>query len=115
MSGRVVIPVSYRIVRSNPPTAEDFTSPMMLGKPPQRRERQYPGEWAGLSMFDSVESARAMARRFPILGGWIATVQLDPRRIVARPTFGPGHYTVWGPPSALLDAVVSLQVAEGEE
>jgi hypothetical protein len=115
MSGGVVIPVVYRIVRSNPPTVEDFTSPMMLGRLPQRRERQFPGEWAGLSTFDSFESARTMARRFPVLGRWIATLRLDSRRIVVRQTFGPGHYTMWGLPSTLLDAVVVLQPVEAEQ
>jgi hypothetical protein len=115
MSGGATIPMLYRIVRSNPPTVEDFTSPMMLGKLPQRRERQYPGEWAGLSTFDSFETARAMAQRYPVLGRWIATLRLDSQRIVARQTFGPGHYTVWGLPSALLDAVVVLQSVDAEQ
>jgi hypothetical protein len=114
MSGGI-IPRLFRIVRSNPPAVEDFTSPMMLGKLPQRRERQFPGEWAGLSTFNSFETVRTMARKYPDLGSWIAALQIDPQRIVARQTFGPGHYIVWGLPSTLLDAVVALQTVEAEQ
>lgn len=114
MSGPSV-PALYRIVKEEGPTAEDFTSKMMQGHWPQRRDRQHPNEWVGLSMFDSAELARRMARRFPILGTWVATVQLDPRRVIVAKTFGEGHYTVWGHPLAGLDAVAEIEPVEQGE
>ncbi len=111
MSG-MAVQTLYRIVRSETPAATDFTSGMMQGKLPQRRDRQYPGEWAALSMFDTAAQARQMAHRFPILGGWVATVSLDPRRVVVRQTFGEGHHTVWCHPAAGLDAVVVVEPVE---
>ena len=94
MSAMALIPTLYRIVKDANPKAEDFTSPMMLGRRPQKRERLHPGEWAGLSMFDSKERAQSIARQFPMPGEWIATVNLDPSLVVVWKTFGPGHYTV---------------------
>ena len=112
MSGVAILPILFRIVKSDPPSAEDFTSPMMLGVLPQRREREHPGEWAGLSMFDSIERARAMAQHYPRLGGWIATVNLDIRRVVVWKTFGAHHYTVWGAPAAGLEGVIAVEPVE---
>lgn len=114
MSG-MTIPTLYRIVQSASPTAEDFMSTMMRGRPPERRDRQHPGEWAGLSLFDNAAQARRMAQRFPALGAWMATVSLDPRRAVVRQTFGEGHHTVWCHPTAGLDAIVAVEpIDQGE-
>lgn len=98
--------VLYRIVRVGSPAADDFLSRMMLGFPPRRTEREQPEIWAGLSMFDSADRARARAREFPALGAFIATISVDARRVVTRQTLGPGHYTVWGAPVVLLTAVM---------
>lgn len=113
MSGVLaLVPILFRIVQEDSPTVGDFTSAMMRGIPPQRRERQHPGEWAGLSMFDSSERARALARQYPKLGTAIATVRLDPKRVVVWKTFGPHHFTVWGPPAAGLDAIIAVESVE---
>jgi hypothetical protein len=108
------IPLLYRIVGSDPPTERDFTSPLMLGRRPRRIERAQPEEWAGLSMFDSVERARSKAQEFPNLGRWIAAVNLDPELVVARRTFGSGHYTVWGLPATILASVMAVEPVSGE-
>jgi hypothetical protein len=94
MSAMALIPTLYRIVKHEIPEATDFTSPMMLGKRPQKRERSHPGECAGLSMFDSKERARSIARQFPLVGEWSAAVNLNPSLVAVWKTFGPGHYTV---------------------
>jgi hypothetical protein len=62
MSGASIVPVLYRIVRSEVPVESDLTSFMMQGKPPRRIERERPEIWTGLSLFDSPERAREGAR-----------------------------------------------------
>ena len=109
MSSEAASSTLHRIVRAESPTPEDFTSTMMRGRWPQYRDRQHPNEWVGLSVFDSADLARAMARCFPVLGAWVATVRCDPRRVIIAKTFGAGHYTVWGHPSADLDAIIAVE------
>lgn len=50
------------------------------------------------------------ARRFRDQGEFIAVVAIEvDGPIQVEKTRGPGHYTVWGLPHALLDRVVSVE------
>lgn len=101
--------VFYRIVKSNPPTLLDFTSPEAEGKPfthpdPSRRRL-----WSGLSCHATEAQARRNARRYRTHGRFIAAVRVEengPIRI--ERTLGPGHYTLWGDPSHFMQRVISV-------
>jgi hypothetical protein len=82
----------YRVVASNPPTAEDFRSYSMAG-------RTFPDELLfpamGISMFTKEDVARKLAHA-GALGTYVAEVHLDdPRILVAPENDETGHVTVW--------------------
>ncbi|MBA3331679.1 MAG: hypothetical protein H0T39_12585 [Actinobacteria bacterium] len=101
--------ILYRIVKTNPPTLEDFTSNAARGQPfthpdPSRRRL-----WSGLSFHGTEAQARRNARRYRTHGSYIAAVEVeDGAPIRVERTLGPGHYTVWGEPSALLGRCVGV-------
>jgi len=103
--------VLFRIVLTDPPTLFDFTSKAALGitcRDPNPDVRRL---WSGLSMFATEAQVRRTARRFPILGAFIAVLQIpDVPRVVVERTLGPGHHTVWGSPDYLVVSVVSVIV-----
>jgi hypothetical protein len=100
----------YRVVRTNPPTQHDFTSNMALGRlllDPTPEKRRL---WSGLSFWATEAQARRNARRFRDQGDFVAVVGIEvdgPIRV--EKTRGPGHYTVWGLPGAILTRVVSVE------
>ena len=97
--------VLYRIVRSNPPTAWDFTSNEAKGRVPRRPLRAHERRlWRGLSVFDTLDSARAAAQQTPTLGDFIAEIAIpsNDESILIEQTGRIGHYTVWGSPARVL-------------
>jgi hypothetical protein len=100
----------YRVVQTDPATELAFTSNAALGRPlldPTPEKRRL---WSGLSFWATAAQARRSARRFRNQGSFIAVVAIElgaPIRI--EKTRGPGHYTVWGLPHALLERVVSVE------
>jgi hypothetical protein len=93
----------YRVVRSNPPTLDDFTSQKAKGIPMARPDPEIALLWNGISVFATETQARHQARAKPWLGGYIAELVIaegDPitfrRTGVAR-----GHHTLWGEPADL--------------
>ena len=105
----------YRIVRTNPPTLDDFTSGARQGRP---IPAHLPGElhrlWDGLSAYATLVQARRKQRRSPNIGGYVAALELVATGSVRveRTTREPGHHTVWGPPDALLACVVEVVPAD---
>jgi hypothetical protein len=103
-------PLFYHVVRENPPSRIDFTSNQAFGRPlldPTPEKRRL---WSGLSFWATAAQARRSARRYRSQGSFIAAVAIapdDPIRV--EKTRGPGHYTVWGLPHALLERVVSVE------
>lgn len=103
--------VFYRIVRTVPPTLEDFTSHEALGIPSRRplsasdRDR-----WRGVSSFDSVDAVMTKARESPLLGGYVAELHIPPGAQLRVEQTGRNlsHYTLWGDPADLLSWVVSV-------
>lgn len=99
----------YRIVRANPPTIDDFLSDDARGRgslsdsPEIRRLR------GGRSLFGTEAQARRRARAFPMLGRYIALLEIpDDGLVQIERTLGPGHHTVWGAPEVLLAAVAAV-------
>ena len=96
------------MVRSNPPTIQDFLSFEVLNRPrpPGISER----EWAGVSMFSDWKSLHEMLRRVRHLRtGRCAIVEIpDGAPVEVEQTFQQGHHTVWGDPEVLLRCVVQV-------
>jgi len=60
-------------------------------------------------MWGTMPRARLMARKYPILGAYIARIELpDGDEPLVEKTLGREHYTVWGEPHALLESVAKL-------
>ena len=93
----------YRVVSAEGHSLDDFRGRRDL---PRRRSLPSDTPWlllAGVSMFDTPEDALRIARRRP---AGLVRVRLKPDRgIHFAPTGRPGHYTVWGAPSILVDCV----------
>jgi hypothetical protein len=100
----------YRLVRNDPPTADDFASRCEQG----RRRRAERGEtiedWTGLSMFDSLEAVRELVRRAQFGDEVQGVVRLEIPEGTAiewKKTYGAGHWTVWGSSHRLIRYVRS--------
>lgn len=100
----------YRVVRSTPATPEDFTSNADRGREltsptPERRRL-----WRGLSCYDSEERARKKALQVPLLGNFIATLEIPAGTAVQseRTTNSAGHHTIWGDPDLIASCVTAV-------
>jgi hypothetical protein len=93
----------YRVISRDGPQLDDFRGRREL---PRRRPVSPDTPWlllTGVSMFDTPQSALHIARRRP---AGLAHVRLkSDLGIHFAPTGRPGHYTVWGAPSVLVDCV----------
>jgi hypothetical protein len=104
--------IFYRVVKADPPTAEDFTSNEALGKPFRHPDASRRRLWGGLSCWATEAGARRNARRYRAQGAYVARIDLeDGSPIRVERTLGPGHYTLWGEPSDFLARVVSVVAA----
>jgi hypothetical protein len=106
------VPVYFRIVKTNPPQPDDFTSNRDKGLPQRGAEVGDPSLWTGISLYDSRDRAARQARRYR-LGGYVATLDIpdstssDSDQV--RKTLGdPHHYTLWGEPAHVLSLVVRV-------
>lgn len=89
----------YRILRSERPTDDEFKSKLHLGIPCPVPDPEVQRRWSGLSLFGSEEQARRVVRRLPMLGSFIAALDIPPGAgMRAEPTTGPGHYPLGGDP-----------------
>jgi hypothetical protein len=66
----------YRITRSNPPDLADFSSKAQLQIPCPVPDPDIRRRWTGLSLFGTESQARRAATRFPMLGSYIAALDL---------------------------------------
>jgi hypothetical protein len=103
----------YRIVVTNPPTLDDMRSYQDLGVALRNDAPEWRRLASGISLFDSLERAREKARRKPWLGhAFIAEMTIPVDQVRIEKTAGPGHYTVWGEPSAMLGFVMRVERVE---
>jgi hypothetical protein len=105
----------YRIVRTDVGESSEFVdsfrSHYELGAPPRRLERRSAIIHMGLSTYRSRSQAAGTARRFPIIGAYLARLRLVPGRgFNFADTAHPGHVSVWGDPLALAASVVDIQI-----
>jgi len=98
----------FRIVRHRPPILDDFKSHKALGRP--LRDPAMAREWAdGISVYDSLDYAVARVRvaRFR-LGRFVVPMTISPADAhvaFAQTGNDPRHYTLYGPPEALMALV----------
>ncbi len=100
----------WRIALTNPPTRRDFLSHAALGRRLLDPDPQRVRHAEGTSVYATEAQARRQARRYPILGGWLAEVRLPAGGAVeVERTLGrPGHHTIWGDPDVLLANVIQV-------
>jgi hypothetical protein len=100
----------FRIVQTNPPTQDDFVSNPRRGKPVRHVTPQTQRLIDGLSVFDSEEMTRSVARSFPKIGTFIAELHVRSTGTLRweRTTRTPGHYTLWGDPDECLNSVTRV-------
>jgi hypothetical protein len=101
----------YRIVRSSPPTLQDFTSNSALGRVLRDPDPERQHLWHGISVNATASQARTRARDFPALGRWIARLDIPSDAPVVWARTLPnsrGHHTLWGEPDVLLRCVVDV-------
>ncbi len=100
----------YRTIKGATPTRADFLSDEARGVDPPDNPafRRY---WQGLSVFDTLAHARALAQRYRRQGDYIAEVTIEPGAGILMERWGrnPGHHTLWGDPDALLARVTDVQ------
>src|SRR5215211_8313499 len=98
----------YRLVRSNPPTMDDFVSNKAKAIPMARPDPEVALLWDGISVYATETQARNQARVKPWLGAYIAELVVtenDPIT-VRRSGTGRGYHTLWGDPAELNARVV---------
>ena len=96
---------------TNPPTLEDFRSHRERGIELKRPTPDALRLWEGVSVYRDREVAKALARKLPHLGRFVAalrvpldgtiTLELDNRRN--------GHCTLWAAPNVLTRLVISTE------
>lgn len=100
--------VCYRVVRTLPPTRQDFRSREAQGlraRPPERRD---PRLYAGISVFESLAALEATRRVVPLVGAVVELRIPDGAPVAVHKTRGPGHWTLVGDPDVLLGYVTGV-------
>lgn len=107
----VTLPTLYRLVKTEEVQLDDFDSWMVRGvREPYDEERLHPEKWAGLSMFDTEQAARKMAKSVKKLPRYVAKIEnLDPDWIVVGPPDSGHHRDVWGSPKHFLLATITVK------
>ena len=100
----------YRLVRTDPPTIEDFKSHRELGIPSLDDDPEHVRMRAGISVHLTEAQSRAKARSRPWFGRFIARMQFANDGMVhwERTGGGRGHHTLWAEPAVLLSCTVEI-------
>lgn len=101
------MPTFYRIVKTNPPTVEDFLSYKALGVPLRRDTPELRRSWDGVSVYDNVVRARDLATAFPRHGQYVAELEIEASGPVhfEQTSRDPRHYDLWAEPGDMLERV----------
>lgn len=102
----------YRIVKTDPPTVDDFLSALAKGRrirrdlPPALRQL-----WDGVTVYGQPSHAEQKARESPMIGRLIAELRIPDDAPIRweRTTREPGHHTLWGEPEDVLRYVVHVR------
>lgn len=104
------MPVIYWVITGEVATVADFLSNKAKGRrlhnpTPERRRL-----WAGISVNDAIDDARTTAQKWPRMGRYIATLEITDVTPIQweRTTDTPGHYTLWGDPIEMVNAVSTV-------
>lgn len=102
--------IFYRVVKTDPPRLADFTSGAALGRPLAIETSETTRLHSGISVFATARQAANQAEQWPILGGFIATLDFPEENPIQaeRTTSRRGHHTLWGSSSDLMDCVVAV-------
>lgn len=105
--------IVYRIVRgadrSAPAVLDSLCSHYERGAPPRGYERRLAVIHMGLSVFSTPAAAGAMALKWPMIGTFIAELNLEPEHGFCLADTGQrGHWTLWGRPLQLLDSIADI-------
>jgi hypothetical protein len=105
--------VVYRIVRgadrSAPAVLDSLRSHYERGAPPRGYEQRLAVIHMGLSVFSTRAAARAMALKWPMIGTFVAELDLEPENgFCLADTGQPGHWTLWGRPLQLLGSIADI-------
>ena len=103
----------YRIVRgadrSAPAVLDSLRSHYEHGAPPRGYERRLAVIHMGLSVFSTRAAAAAMALKWPMIGMFVAELDLEPGNgLCLADTGQPGHWTLWGRPLQLLSSIADI-------
>lgn len=116
LTGDVLI--LYRIVEHNPPTQDDMRSYQELGISLRVNTPDALRRSSGISLFDTLQRARAFAAGPPWHGaGFIAELRIPAGAPVTVERTGRqrGHHTLWGAPDAILSYITRVVSIRGEE
>lgn len=105
------MPTFFRIVKTDPPTVQDFLSLKDLGRPMRRGTSPERQRWAaGVSVFATTDAALRTAEQYPQLGDFLAMLETpDDGRIPYEQTGEDAdHYTLWANAIDLLATVRSV-------
>jgi hypothetical protein len=105
---------AFRIVRSgvadDPVLLNSLRSHYELSEEPRKVERDSTVMHMGISMFFRMDAAVQTARRWPALGGFVATVKMQPGSgFNVAQTGQTQHLTAWADPIKLLAAISDIQ------
>ncbi|MGH2583601.1 MAG: hypothetical protein ACRDJE_01660 [Dehalococcoidia bacterium] len=100
----------YRIIKAEEATMEDFLSHKARGIPLRKDTSELRRSWEGVSVYDTLDTAREIVRRFPRIGRFIAVLEIAEGDLVRYEQTGddPNHYDLWGDPRDMLRAVVRV-------
>ena len=110
--------VFHRIVESSPLTLTDFMSDVARGRVRYPIAIEQLRLRSGLSVFNTEAQARRKALDLPILGVYIASLEIpDGTEVRFEHTLrsSPGHHTLWGDPVELLAYVAAVVPVERRE
>jgi hypothetical protein len=96
----------FRLVATEPLKIRDFQSDRDKNRP--RWEDDLETDHLGLSVFETLDQARSMARRYPKVVAEVVLTEGAGIGIARTILELPGHYTIWGRPEDLLERVSSV-------
>jgi hypothetical protein len=97
-------------VKTDPPTEADFLSHAARGLPLRRDTAAMRRSWERVSVYDTLEQARAVARRFPAIGTFITELRIDAGGPVVFERSGddPHHFDLNGEPAEMLRMITRV-------
>jgi hypothetical protein len=99
-------PRFYRGIKEAVASVEDFESNAARGFPPRGAEVRLPKIYSGISVFDSLETARQRLRVVSKVSHIAEVVVKGVGEI--EQTLGPGHYTWWVDPAEAVNTVIRV-------